>query len=103
MPDSDIPKESLALLRDLAPLLKTEGPHLTTTRVLEVLEAMPRWRKLQGSKMDRSRVLALILRPLGIKAAQIHWGPLRDGHRRGNTKGYRFEDLAPAIVKYLKG
>ncbi|HYS05853.1 MAG TPA: site-specific integrase [Candidatus Dormibacteraeota bacterium] len=94
-PASCVSDESLALLADLAALLKRRGGSLPTSRILEEMGASARWTSLSGPKMDRSRILAAMLRPMGILAG---WVQSNGASRRG----YRLEDLAPAIVKYLK-
>jgi hypothetical protein len=57
---------------------------------------MSRWWKLAGPLKHTSRLLAMMLRPVGAR-------PGRVGERSGgvNTKGYRLGNLAPAFARYL--
>jgi integrase len=93
-PAEEVTEQQKDLLRDLWALLWSEGRHLPTTDVLEKLSRQERWAWLQGDKVKCSQKLAAMLLPFGIRPAQID-------QRGRNTKGYRLQDLAPAISKYV--
>jgi len=89
-----VPAETVALLRDLREMFEGRK-YLLSRDILARLAKMPRWYRFAGPKMYTCRVLAGMLRPLGIKSSQV-------GHAGGSsTKGYRLGKLAPAFARYL--
>lgn len=93
-PPIPIPAATIQLLRDVRDLLGAR-PYITTHEILGTLSARPGYYMLAGPVMATCRVLAGMLRPVGVKPSQV-------GQDDGvNRKGYRRARLAVAFARYL--